>query len=83
MCYCVYLCFISIFQNIAGVSAQENGYLRVASTLQECYENDYLLEKDNRLPHTLNTLIAIIEKIESIESLNLDVRSLAVSIMHR
>ncbi|EZA47608.1 hypothetical protein DMN91_012408 [Ooceraea biroi] len=66
-----------------GVFAQENAYLRVSSTLQECYENGYLLEKDNRLPHTLNTLIAIIEKIENVESLNLDARSLAVSIMHR
>jgi hypothetical protein len=67
-----------------GVSAQENTYRNVASTLRECYENRYLLEKDNRLPHTLNTLIAIIRKIEDIEDLkNMDLRSLSVGIMHR
>ncbi|XP_072752616.1 uncharacterized protein [Anoplolepis gracilipes] len=63
-----------------GIFAQET-YRNVASTLRECYENKYLLEKDNRLPHTLNTLIAILQKIENTE--NLDLRSLAVGIVHR
>jgi len=68
---------------ILGVFAQENIYRNVASTLQECYENKYLLEKNNRLPHTLNTLIAILQKIENTENLRMDLRALTVGIMHR
>jgi len=67
---------------ILGIFAQDT-YRNVAPTLRECYENRYLLEKDNRLPHTLNTLIAILEKIEKSENLNIDLRNLAVGIMHR
>ncbi|XP_071627923.1 uncharacterized protein [Temnothorax longispinosus] len=65
-----------------GVFAQETIYRSVSSTLKECYENKYLLEKDNRLPHTLNTLIAILQKIEKSES-SRDLRTLTVGIMHR
>ncbi|XP_011055834.1 PREDICTED: uncharacterized protein LOC105146903 [Acromyrmex echinatior] len=68
---------------VLGVSAQENTYRSITSTLRECYENKDLLEKDNRLPHTLNTLIAILRKIENIESQNMDLRALTVAIMHR
>lgn len=67
---------------ISGIFAQD-AYRNVASTLRECYENKYLLEKDNRLPHTLNTLIAILEKIENTKNLNMDLQSLTVGIMHR
>ncbi|KAL6254281.1 hypothetical protein P5V15_014896 [Pogonomyrmex californicus] len=65
-----------------GILAQENIYRNVAPTLRECYENKYLLQKDNRLPHTLNTLIAIIQKIETIEY-EMNLQSLTVGIMHR
>lgn len=67
---------------ILGVFAQDNTYRNVASTLRECYESKYLLEKDNRLPHTLNTLIAILQKIESTENIR-DLRTSTVEIMHR
>ncbi|XP_050446645.1 uncharacterized protein LOC126849116 [Cataglyphis hispanica] len=67
---------------LPGIFAQD-AYRNVASTLRECYENKYLLEKDNRLPHTLNTLIAILEKIENTKNLNMDLQSLTVGIMHR
>lgn len=67
---------------ILGVFAQDNAYRNVASTLRECYESKYLLEKDNRLPHTLNTLIAILQKIESTENIR-NLRTSTVEIMHR
>lgn len=67
---------------ILGIFAQDT-YRNVASTLRECYENKYLLEKDNRLPHTLNTLIAILEKIENTKNLNMNLQSLTIGIMHR
>lgn len=57
-------------------------YRNIASTVRECYENKYLLEKDNRLPHTLNTLIAIIQKLEDTQK-GMDLRALTVGIMHR
>lgn len=72
-----------MFFFILGVFAQEVAYQNVAPVLQECYENRYLLEKDNRLPHTLHTLISLIQRIESTPGLNMDVRSLTVGILHR
>ncbi|XP_012535365.2 uncharacterized protein LOC105836104 [Monomorium pharaonis] len=66
-----------------GIFAQETTYRNVPTTLRECYESKYLLEKDYRLPHTLNTLIAILQKIENAKNLNMDLRALTVGIMHR
>ncbi|XP_025994720.2 uncharacterized protein LOC105203338 [Solenopsis invicta] len=68
---------------ILGVFAQEIAYRNVPTTLRECYENKYLLEKDNRLPHTLNTLITILQKIENGTKDSMDLRTLTVKIMHR
>ncbi|EFN82874.1 hypothetical protein EAI_07318 [Harpegnathos saltator] len=67
-----------------GVIAQDISYKDIAPELRECYDNKYLYEKDNRLPHTLNTLIALIRKIENAEGLlNMDLRTLTIGIMHR
>ncbi|KAK2580343.1 hypothetical protein KPH14_001240 [Odynerus spinipes] len=68
---------------IVGVHAQENAARALPASLLECYENKYLRERDNRLPHTMNTLIAIIRKIENTEGLNMDLRSLSVALLHR
>lgn len=79
--YDLILIFITVI--ILGIIfAQENTYRSVSSTLKECYENKYLLEKDNRLPHTLNTLIAILQKIENTTT-NINLQALTVGIMHR
>lgn len=66
-----------------AVYAQENALRNLPSSLRECYENKYLLERDNRLPHTLNTFIAILRKIENTEGLNMDLRTLSIAILHR
>ncbi|KAL0102783.1 hypothetical protein PUN28_018225 [Cardiocondyla obscurior] len=58
-------------------------YRSISSPLKECYENKYLLEKDNRLPHTLNTFIALLRKIEDVSNMTLDLRTLTVGILHR
>ncbi|OAD54860.1 hypothetical protein WN48_06060 [Eufriesea mexicana] len=68
---------------ILTVHAQENALRNLPPSLRECYENKYLLERDNRLPHTLNTFIAILRKIENTEGLNMDMRSLSVALLHR
>lgn len=59
----VFLC-LSVISFLA-VNAQDNsnGVLIMPSIL-ECYNNSYLLTRDNRLPHNMITLIEIIRKIE-------------------
>ncbi|XP_043261314.1 uncharacterized protein LOC122402521 isoform X2 [Colletes gigas] len=66
-----------------AVHAQENAIRNVSPSLRECYENKYLLQRDNRLPHTLNTFLAILRKIENVKNLNMDLRSLTVALLHR
>ncbi|XP_015183759.1 PREDICTED: uncharacterized protein LOC107070249 [Polistes dominula] len=78
----LYLLIMSFVYNL-GIHAQENAVRTLPTSLRECYENKYLLERNNRLPHTLNTLIAIIRKIENSEGLNMDLRSLSVALLHR
>ncbi|XP_076670473.1 uncharacterized protein LOC143369896 isoform X2 [Andrena cerasifolii] len=65
------------------VHAQENAARSLSPSLRECYENKYLLQRDNRLPHTLNTFISILRKIENAPGLNMDLRSLSVALLHR
>ncbi|XP_032678684.1 uncharacterized protein LOC116847626 [Odontomachus brunneus] len=65
-----------------GIFAQDISYQDVELELQECYDNKYLYEKDNRLPHTLNTLIALIRKIENAD-LDVDLQTLIIGILHR
>nr|XP_050854964.1 uncharacterized protein LOC127065938 [Vespula vulgaris]XP_050854965.1 uncharacterized protein LOC127065938 [Vespula vulgaris] len=77
-----YLLIMGFVYNL-GIHAQENAVRTLSPSLRECYENKYLLERDNRLPHTLNTFIAILRKIENSEGLNMDLRSLSVAILHR
>lgn len=83
--YNVYFIFIyGIFINIfPGVFAQDISYRNIESELQDCYDRKHLHEKDNRLPHTLSTFIALIRKIENAGDLNLDLRTIAVGIIHR
>lgn len=78
----LYLLIMGFVYNL-GIHAQENAVRTLPTSLRECYENKYLLERDNRLPHTLNTLIAIVRKIENSEGLNMDLRSLSVALLHR
>ncbi|XP_015587433.1 uncharacterized protein LOC107264077 [Cephus cinctus] len=68
---------------VLAVNAQENAQRNVPSSLLECYNNTYLLEKDSRLPHNINTLIAILRKIENTAGLNMDLRGLSVALLHR
>ncbi|KAL2728504.1 N-acetylmuramoyl-L-alanine amidase [Vespula squamosa] len=77
-----YLLIMGFVYNL-GIHAQENAVRTLSPSLRECYENKYLLERDNRLPHTLNTFIAILRKIENSKGLNMDLRSLSVAILHR
>lgn len=68
---------------IVGIFAQENAQTRVPDSLAECYRDPLLLPRDNRLPMTINMLIELIRKVEDTPGLNQDIRTLAVSMIHR
>lgn len=68
---------------IVGTIAQENAQTRVPDSLAECYRDPLLLVRDNRLPMTINMLIELIRKVEDTPGLNQDIRTLAVSMIHR
>ncbi|XP_031849271.2 uncharacterized protein LOC116434746 isoform X1 [Nomia melanderi] len=68
---------------LQGVWGQENAVRNLSPSLHECYDNKFILQRDNRLPHTINTFISILRKIENSEGLNMDLRSLSVALLHR
>lgn len=63
--------------------AQENIQRRVPDSLLECYINPELLDRDNRLPTTLTTLIDLIRKVENYEQSRLSLRELTVELLYR
>lgn len=75
--------FYLLIMGSLGVHAQENAVRALPTSLLECYENNYLLQRENRLPHTMNTFIAILRKIENVDGLNMDLRSLSIALLHR
>ncbi|XP_078046275.1 uncharacterized protein LOC144474824 [Augochlora pura] len=68
---------------IISVWGQEIANRNLSPSLYECYGNKFILQRDNRLPHTLNTFISILRKIENVEGLNMDLRALSVALLHR
>lgn len=68
---------------LAAVGAQENAQTSVSQSLQVCYQNRSILERDNRLPMTMSTLIDLIRKVEEADGLNMDIKDLTVSLLHR
>jgi hypothetical protein len=65
------------------VFAQENAQTRIAQSLEECYQSMDVFERDNRLPMTTNTLIELIRKAEDTIGLNMDIRQMAIALVHR
>ncbi|XP_043285059.1 uncharacterized protein [Venturia canescens] len=77
---------ISIFLVIFGLwaaRAQENSLANVPKSLLECYNNTYLLNRNNKLPQNVPALLAILRKIEDTPGLNMDLRALSVALLHR
>jgi hypothetical protein len=70
--------------SLAGwVTAQENAQTRIAQSLEECYQNLNVFERDNRLPMTTNMLIELIRKAEDSPDHNMDIRQMAIALVHR
>ncbi|XP_055907515.1 uncharacterized protein LOC129942548 [Eupeodes corollae] len=63
--------------------AQENAQLQIPPSLVECYNTSYYMNRDNRLPSTINTLIDLIRKVENSPDFNMDARQLSVALLHR
>ncbi|KAL3290173.1 hypothetical protein HHI36_023534 [Cryptolaemus montrouzieri] len=60
----LFLILTSILCLASLSSAQTNAGSSVAPNLIKCYNNSAILQKDNRLPATVETLISLIRKIE-------------------
>ncbi|XP_055372572.1 uncharacterized protein LOC129606331 [Condylostylus longicornis] len=63
--------------------AQENAERKIAPGLIECYLDPYLSIKDNLLPHTIETLIELIRKVENAPGSTESISQLSVSLLHR
>lgn len=84
MAHCVaVLCLFIISSLWLDCSAQENTQTRIPNSLAECYENPDIVNRDNRLPLTMNTLIELIRKVEDSPGFMQDIRQLATSLVHR
>uniref|UniRef100_A0A1A9W7T5 N-acetylmuramoyl-L-alanine amidase n=1 Tax=Glossina brevipalpis TaxID=37001 RepID=A0A1A9W7T5_9MUSC len=75
--------FVAVYLTSLYTQAQENAQLQIPPSLVECYNDSYFLNRDNRLPANIETLINLIEKIENSYAFNQDMRQLAVSLLHR
>lgn len=63
--------------------AQENAQTRIPNSLIECYQDNQVFERDNRLPMTLNILLELIRKVEDSRDYTGTIRELAVQMVHR
>lgn len=69
--------------SITTIYAQENAQTRIAPSLTECYQDNLIFERDNRLPMTANMLIELIRKVEDSPDYSGDIRQLSVQLIHR
>lgn len=71
--------------NSTGVYCQENSLKKIPPSLLECYNNSRLLDRENRLPHTIDTLIEILRKIEQHQNYynTMDLTTFTVAILHK
>ncbi|XP_032571454.1 uncharacterized protein LOC6618936 isoform X2 [Drosophila sechellia] len=72
---------------ILKTKAQENAMLQIPPSLVECYNTSYFMNRDNRLPANMDTLISLIEKVENSyaasSGVQADIRTVSVALLHR
>ncbi|XP_045495801.1 uncharacterized protein LOC123694383 [Colias croceus] len=73
---------ITLFIATRCVDAQITAQSSVAPELRECYTNPQFLDRNNLPPTTLPVLIDIIQQIEDNPNINMDLRQLAVQLLH-
>ena len=64
-------------------AGQDNIQTRVPAQLMDCYRDREIHERDMRLPSNINMLIELIRRIEDSPGFNMDMRQLAVTLLHR
>lgn len=77
------LFILVLLGTISTVLPQENAQNRIARSLEECYQDVNLFERDNRLPMTIQTLIDLIRRVEDAPNFNSDIRHVSISLVHR
>ncbi|KAH8403932.1 hypothetical protein KR215_006774 [Drosophila sulfurigaster] len=81
----VCLC-LGLILTISPAQAQENAQLQIPPSLIECYNTSYFMNRDNRLPANMDTLISLIEKVENsyvATGYQMDIRQVSVALLHR
>lgn len=79
----VVLLTLGLIALIGSCAGQENAQTRIAPSLLECYQDNLIFERDNRLPMTTNMLIELVRKVEDSAEFSGDIRQLAVQMVHR
>nr|XP_036230941.1 uncharacterized protein LOC106625100 isoform X2 [Bactrocera oleae] len=77
------LCVAFLCCSIGITHAQENIMPQIPPSLVECYNTSYFMNRQNRLPATIETLISLIEKVENTPTYNYDMRTLTVALLQR
>ncbi|EDV98459.1 GH23130 [Drosophila grimshawi] len=83
---CLWLGLILGIIGSGSVLAQENAQLQIPPSLIECYNSSYFMNRDNRLPANMDTLISLIEKVEqsyAATGYQVDIRTVSVALLHR
>ncbi|KAH8355290.1 hypothetical protein KR093_010468 [Drosophila rubida] len=81
----VCLC-LALILTTGSVQAQENAQRQIPPSLTECYNTTYFMNRDNRLPANMDTLISLIEKVENsyvATGYQMDIRQVSVALLHR
>lgn len=63
--------------------SQENVQTRIPNWLTECYQTPAIVNRDSRLPSNINILIELVRRFENWPGLNMDMREVASTLVHR
>lgn len=74
--------FTAVLIAIPCARAQLTAQSSLAPDLRECYTTPQLVDRNNLPPATMPVLIDIIRKIEDNPNVNVDLRQLAVLLLH-
>uniref|UniRef100_A0A224X697 Putative dosage compensation complex subunit mle n=1 Tax=Panstrongylus lignarius TaxID=156445 RepID=A0A224X697_9HEMI len=72
-----------VFNYTAALAFQNDDEVHpnIPISLLDCYNSNYITTRDNLLPMTVNTLIALVRKIEDAVGTNMDVRTMSSAIL--
>lgn len=75
--------WLAVVLTVASTAhAQLTAQSSLAPELRECYTDPLLVDRNNLPPTTMPVLIDIIRKIEDNPNVNVDLRQLAVLLLH-